>query len=60
MHLILGEARDKGAAAVKLYAEGYPRSRLAKQRTFQTIDRHIKETGTIRSSTVDRRRRRSA
>jgi hypothetical protein len=59
MHLIPREAHGSGAAGVGLYAERYPQRRLPNSRMFHAIDRPIKGAGTVRPSTVNRRRQRS-
>jgi hypothetical protein len=46
-YLILNKAHDNGAAAVS-----YPQWRLPKPWMFHTTDYSIKETGTVRTSTV--------
>jgi hypothetical protein len=60
MHLILGQARGNGVAAARLYAvERYPYHRLPNPLKFHAIYLRIRETGTVRPSTIDRERPRS-
>jgi hypothetical protein len=56
MHLILGEALGNCAAAIRLYAKRYLERILPNPRTYQSIDRPTRETGTVRPSTVHPRR----
>jgi hypothetical protein len=59
MHLILGQIRGNGAAAVRLYAERCPQRSLPSPRTFHGIDKRTRETGTVRPSALDRDKRRN-
>jgi hypothetical protein len=47
MHLILNEAHSYCAAAVRMYAERYPQSRLPSPHKFHIIDHHSREAGTV-------------
>ena len=45
MHLIYGEALSNSSKARILYAERFPARILPSQKTFQRVDRSLRETG---------------
>ncbi|EZA54493.1 hypothetical protein X777_05748 [Ooceraea biroi] len=48
IHLVLGECRGNGRAAVRRYYEKFPNRRLTDRRTFLNADRHLRESGCFR------------
>lgn len=46
--IITGECRGNSAAAARLYAEKYPNRNTPGRRLFLSIDRRLRETGTLR------------
>jgi len=45
MHLIYGEAQCNSTEARRIYAERFPMRTLPHRRTFERVDRSLRETG---------------
>ena len=45
MHLMYGLASGNAAEAVRLYAQRFPNRELPDRRTFERVDRNLRETG---------------
>lgn len=45
MHLVYGLALGNSTEAVRLYAERFPDRRIPDRKTFERVDRRLRETG---------------
>lgn len=45
MHLLYGRANCNALRAKRLYAQKYPHRRVPDRKTFENVDRRLRETG---------------
>ncbi|XP_050304397.1 sugar transporter SWEET1 isoform X2 [Anthonomus grandis grandis] len=59
MHVMYARAYSNCYAARRLYAEAFPQRQLADSKTFESVDRRLRERGSFKIPTNDRGRPRS-
>lgn len=60
MILIYGKVNKNGLAAVKEYRDTYPHRRVPDRKTFEAVERRLRETGSFKPKRIDTGRQRSA
>lgn len=57
MHLVLGECHGNSEMAVRRYSEKFPNRHIPNRKTFISVDRRLRETGTFKPAAHMRGRR---